>query len=106
MDLWSDCLGFLRAAKFGDLGAGSEDPVATADNQRSRRIVSQFLCCCTDLGNERTGERVDLAVGEGEDGNAVVESFESEEFVGHERQPRRSRDLSEHRDRPDDVTRC
>ena len=71
-----------RAAELGDLGAGREDAVAAGDHDGPGRIGLQALGHRLQLAQQRGGERVDLRVVQGDDGHAVVPSFEEHELLG------------------------
>ena len=71
-------------AELGDVGARGEDPLAARHHHRAGRVGGQRLCSRPQFGEQRRRQRVDLAVGQGDDGHAVVASFEGEQRgVGH-----------------------
>ncbi len=81
----SDHGGLLRPTELRDVGAGGEDPIASGDDYRAGRVASEGLGGCLELCEQCTRECVDLGVVEGDDGDAVIASLDTDErgFVGH-----------------------
>ena len=73
------CVG---APELGDVRTGGEDAVATGDHDGARRVAGQLGRCLAQLGDQRPGEGVDLAVGQGDDRNAIVAAIEGQQ-LGH-----------------------
>ena len=71
--------GLVGALELGDVGTGGEDPLAARDHDGARRVGGQRLGGLLQLGEQGAGQGVDLAVGEGDDGDAVVAPIEAEQ---------------------------
>lgn len=78
---------FIRTCEFGDLRSGREDPVATGDNHRTGRGLGQILRDLLQGDQHSRRERIDLAVAQSHQCNAIFTTFESHEFVGHVADP-------------------
>ena len=74
------------AAELADVGAGGEDPLAAGDDHRAGRVggAAPRRPRCSSA-TQRAGERVDLRVVEGDDGDPVVAPFEVDQLVSHRR---------------------
>ena len=79
-----------RAAELADVGAGGEDALAAGDHDRAGRVGGQRPSDLVELGEQRLRQRVHLRVVQGDDGHAVVTSFEQHEFA-HGADPTRQR---------------
>ena len=77
-----DRAGFVRTAELGDVCTGGEDALPTGDHDGARRVGGQLVRRLVQLGDERPGEGVDLAVGQRDDGNPVVAAIEGQQ-LGH-----------------------
>ena len=75
-----DRSGLVGAAELGDVGAGGEDALAAGDDDGAGRIGGQRRRRLAELGQEGPGEGVDLAVGQRDDGDAVVTAIEGEQL--------------------------
>ena len=80
MDADRDRAGLVGATELGDVGPGGEDPLAARDDDRPRWIRVQRRRGLAELGQQRLGEGVDLAVGQRDDGDAVVATIEVEQL--------------------------
>ena len=74
-----DPAGLVGALELGDVGTGGEDAFPAGDDDGARRILGQRLGRLLQLGEQGARQGVDLAVGEGDDGDAVVTAIEAEQ---------------------------
>ena len=79
MERGRDRPGLVRPAELGDVGAGGEDPLATGDHDRAREVGGQLVGGLAQLAQQRARQRVDLAVGQRDDRDAVVAPVEGEQ---------------------------
>ncbi len=75
----------VRATELGDVRTRGEHPVPARDDDRARRVRVQILGHGLQLREQRGGQRVDLGVVEGDDGDAVGTPLDADQcgIVGH-----------------------
>jgi hypothetical protein len=85
----ADHLGFLRPAELADVGAGGEDPLTSGEDHRAGRIRRQVGGGGGQLGEQRLGQGVDLAVVQPDDRDTVVGALHHHQRVRHDADVRR-----------------
>ncbi len=81
VDSFGDAGRLVGPTELGDVSAGGEDLRAAGHHDHLRRIRSEFGRDLADAGDDRSRERVHLAVGEGDEGDAPVEVVEFDDSV-------------------------
>ena len=81
MERVGDGAGLLLTAELIDVGAGGEDPLTAGHHDSARQLGSQLVDRLVQLAEQGGRQRVDLAVAQRDDGDAVITSFECQQLV-------------------------